>query len=66
MLAQQNTKNRLDPSPHEGVGSVNKTNLLLVQTRVQELHYRRLRSLSTGAYWSNSGSMGAKKRAGAY
>ena len=28
--------------------------------------YRRLRSLSTGAYRSNSGGMGAKKRAGAY
>ena len=26
----------------------------------------RLRSLSTGAYRSNSGGMGAKKRAGAY
>ena len=28
--------------------------------------YRRLRSLSTGAYRSNSGGRGAKKRAGAY
>ena len=31
-----------------------------------EFSYRRLRSLSTGAYRSNSGGMGAKKRAGAY
>ena len=30
------------------------------------LLYRRLRSLSTGAYRSNSGDTGAKKRAGAY
>ena len=28
--------------------------------------YHRLRSISTGAYRSNSGGMGAKKRAGAY
>ena len=30
------------------------------------LLYRRLRSLSTGVYRSNSGGMGAKKRAGGY
>ena len=33
---------------------------------VKKSKYRRLRSLSTGAYRSNSGGMGAKKRARAY
>ena len=48
---------------HEYTSSINMSVCYFMQ--LQRV-YRRLRSLSTGAYRSNSGGMGAKKRTGAY